>query len=123
METTKNKNDPEIGGEKTATKRRNQVIALILFVALGLAIFFAIQSVNNNHSYKQARSVCREYVHENTSSVDGVKWRVSYGDNSAEDQTGGSYVLPVTATHPDGNEDTFVCMASYRSGNWDVYII
>ena len=123
METTKNKNDPEIGGEKTATKRRNQVIALIVFVALGLVIFFAIQSVNNNHSYKQARSVCREYVRENTSSVDGVKWQVSYGGNSSKDQTGGSYVLPVIATHPDGNEDNFVCMASYRSGNWDVYII
>ena len=102
---------------------RNQIIALIVFAVLGLAIFFAVQSVNNDHSYKQARSVCREYVHENTSSVDGVKWRVSYGDNSAEDQTGGSYALPVTATHPDGNEDAFVCMASYRSGNWDVYII
>ena len=119
METTGN------SLETPATKTwRGQLIAISVLIAVAAIAFFWIQNVNSNHSYGQAKTVCRELMEERTVGLNTISWTVNTGgmpDNVKEDD--GNYLVEVVVSDMWGNEETRSCVAFYQSGNWDTYII
>ena len=115
--------DSELTQEPKNRPKRNQLIAFLVMLAIGAAIFAVIQNVNGNHSYGQAKAECRALMAERAIGLNTISWAVNTGgvpDRVKEDD--GIYLVNVVISDAWGNEETMSCMASYRSGNWETFV-